>query len=405
MSLPSNNTSSAPLAGTRVLDFTHVLAGPFCTRLLADLGADVVRVESSKHPDHPWPSTFISDDGRHASYLNTNRTKRSIAIDLKKEAGQKVASRLASVADVVIENFSAGVMGRLKLDYPTLQACNPALIYVSMSGYGHNGPRRDWTSMNMNLQGYSGLMTVTGAEGDPPTAISNSWNDYIGGLHACFAILQALDQRQSSGKGTLIDLSQFECSAAMIGPLLMSSAVNRTPPLRRGNRSAVCAPQGVYRCAGPDEWCAISVETNEQWKALTKVMEQEDWGSDRRFATVAGRIRDHDEIDGKIETWTQQISNTEVERRLKAVAVSAERMRRINDVIGSEDGATVFAKMQERRVGSMLTTGLPFSLSSDSLPPPRSAPSLGEHTREVLREWLSLSDEETDAIEKQEAFA
>ena len=184
MSVPVNPAASAPLTGIRVLDFTHVLAGPFCTRLLADLGADVVRVESSKHPDHPWPSTFISDDGRHASYLNTNRSKRSIAIDLKNEAGQKVAARLAAATDVVIENFSAGVMGRLKLDYPTLQAFNPGLIYVSMSGYGHDGPRCDWTSMNMNLQGYSGLMMVTGAEGDPPTAISNSWNDYIGGLHA-----------------------------------------------------------------------------------------------------------------------------------------------------------------------------------------------------------------------------
>src|SRR4029453_18644830 len=212
MSDPNNDASSAPLAGIRVLDFTHVLAGPFCTRLLADLGADVVRVESSKHPDHPWPSAFISDDGRHASYLNTNRSKRSIAIDLKNDAGQKVASRLASVVDVVIENFSAGVMRRLKLDYPTLQAFNPALVYVSMSGYGHNGPRRDWTSMNMNLQGYSGLMMVTGAEGDPPTAISNSWNDYIGGLHACFAILQAVYARANSGKGARIDLSQFECS-------------------------------------------------------------------------------------------------------------------------------------------------------------------------------------------------
>ena len=193
MSVPVNPAASAPLTGIRVLDFTHVLAGPFCTRLLADLGADVVRVESSKHPDHPWPSTFISDDGRHASYLNTNRSKRSIAIDLKNEAGRNVAARLTATADVVIENFSAGVMSRLKLDYQTLQALNPGLIYVSMSGYGHDGPRRDWTSMNMNLQGYSGLMMVTGAEGDPPTAISNSWNDYIGGLHACFAILQALD--------------------------------------------------------------------------------------------------------------------------------------------------------------------------------------------------------------------
>src|SRR5215467_15542715 len=237
MPISPGATPSAPLAGIRVLDFTHVLAGPFCTRLLADLGADVVRVESSKHPDHPWPSTFISDDGRHASYLNTNRSKRSIAIDLKNEAGQKIASRLASVADVVIENFSAGVMGRLKLDYPTLQACNPALIYISMSGYGHNGPRRDWTSMNMNLQGYSGLMMVTGAEGDPPTAISNSWNDYIGGLHACFAILQALDRRSAGGAGSLIDLSQFECSAAMIDSSILSSAANGVLPPRRGNRS------------------------------------------------------------------------------------------------------------------------------------------------------------------------
>ena len=402
--MTTDAASSAPLAGIRVLDFTHVLAGPFCTRLLADLGADVVRVESSKHPDYPWPSAFISDDGRHASYLNTNRSKRSIAVDLKNEAGQKVAARLATATDVVIENFSAGVMGRLKLDYQTLEVSNPGLIYVSMSGYGHDGPRRDWTSMNMNLQGYSGLMMVTGAEDDPPTAISNSWNDYIGGLHACFAILQALDGRETSGKGALIDLSQFECSAAMIGALLLSSAVNRTAPLRQGNRSAVCAPQGVYRCAGPDDWCAISVETDAQWKALTKEMGQTDWGSDGRFATVAGRMRHHDEIDRRIEDWTQLFSNTEVEHRLKAAKVPAERMRRINDLLESGNGATVFAKMEEPRVGSMLTTRLPFSLSSDSLPPPSSAPGLGEHAAEILREWLNLSQEEIATIKEQKAL-
>src|SRR5215470_2073038 len=268
--MSSNPTPPAPLTGIRVLDFTHVLAGPFCTRLLADLGADVVRVESSKHPDHPWPSTFISNDGRHASYLNTNRSKRSIAIDLKNEAGLKIASRLASVADVVIENFSAGVMGRLKLDYPTLQACNPALVYVSMSGYGHNGPRRNWTSMNMNLQGYSGLMTVTGAEGDPPTAISNSWNDYIGGLHACFAVQQALSERRVTDRGARLDLSQFECSVSMIGSLLLASAVSGTASPRLGNRSLTVAPQGVYRCAGKDQWCAISVQDDEQWRALIR---------------------------------------------------------------------------------------------------------------------------------------
>ena len=391
----------APLTGTRVLDFTHVLAGPFCTRLLADLGADVVRVESSKHPDHPWPSTYISPDKRHASYLNTNRSKRSISIDLKNAAGRELASGLAAVADVVIENFSAGVMERLKLDYPTLQNANPGLIYVSMSGYGHDGPRREWTSMNMNLQGYSGLMMVTGSETDPPTAISNSWNDYIGGLHACFGILQALDKRSTSGKGARIDLSQFECSASMIGPLLLSAAVNKTPPLRRGNRSAVCAPQGVYRCADSDDWCAISVETDAQWKALLRAMGAEQWGSDSRFGNVAGRMRHHDEIDQRIEAWTKQFPDTEVERRLKSAGIPAERVRRINDVI---EAATVFSKMEEPRIGSMLTTRLPFSFESSSLPPPRSAPGLGANTREVLREWLILSDDEISAMEKQEVL-
>jgi len=235
------DTSPAPLTGIRVLDFTHVLAGPFCTRLLADLGADVVRVESSKHPDHPWQSAFVDSQGRHASYLNTNRSKRAISIDLKSEAGKKLALRLAVVADVVIENFSAGVMGRLGLDNDTLRPLNQTLIYVSMSGYGHDGPRCDWTSMNMNLQGYSGLMMVTGSEGDPPTAISNSWNDYIGGLHACFGIIQALDERAATGKGLLLDLSQFECSVSMIGPLLLSSAVNGASPPRLGNRSMSAA--------------------------------------------------------------------------------------------------------------------------------------------------------------------
>jgi benzylsuccinate CoA-transferase BbsF subunit len=399
-----DQATCAPLAGIRVLDFTHVLAGPFCTRLLADLGADVVRVESSKHPDYPWPSTYIADDGRHASHLNTNRNKRSIVIDLKNEAGRTVASRLAAVADVVIENFSAGVMDRLKLDYETLRAFNAGLIYVSMSGYGHDGPRRDWTSMNMNLQGYSGLMMATGAEGNPPTAISNSWNDYIGGLHACFAILQAVDNRAATGKGTHIDLSQFECSAAMIGPLLLSSAVNGKAPPRRGNRSAIFAPQGVYRCAGVDNCCSLSVQTDEQWIALTKIIEQEAWGLDSRFDAVDGRMRHHDEIDREIEAWSCRFANTEVERRLKAVGVPAERMRRINDLIGSENGATVFAKMKEPRLGSMLTTRLPFRLSSCSLPSPHTAPGLGEHTAEVLRDWLELTEQEINTIKDQEAL-
>jgi len=404
MSTDMPKRTPAPLTGIRVLDFTHVLAGPFCTRLLADLGADVVRVESSKHPDHPWQSTFISADGRHASYLNTNRSKRSIAIDLKNEMGQKIAARLAAVSDIVIENFSAGVMDRLKLGYERLSAINPRLVYVSMSGYGHNGPRRDWTSMNMNLQGYSGLMTVSGAEGDPPTAISNSWNDYIGGLHACFAILQAIDERRDSAKGRRIDLSQFECSAAMIGSLLLSSAVDGKVPTRRGNRSDRYAPQGVYPCAGKDNWCALSVQTDDQWQALARLIGQERWATDRRFENLSGRLEYQDEIDQAISAWSKQYSSQEVEARLRAAGISADRVRRINEVVDGAARSTVFSQMAERRVGSMRTTKLPFTLSSVDLPTPASAPSLGEHSGEVLRAWINCSDAEIENLKREQVL-
>ena len=402
LSQPEN--SGAPLAGIRVLDFTHVLAGPFCTRLLADLGADVVRVESSKHPDSPWKSGFEDSRGRQASYLNTNRSKRAITIDLKNKVGHGVAIRLASVADIVTENFSAGVMARLKLDYESLRPLNPRLICVSMSGYGHNGPRRDWTSMNMNLQGYSGLMMVTGSEGDPPTAISNSWNDYIGGLHAFFAIFQALTKRATTGVGTNLDLSQFECSVATIAPLLLSSAVDRSISPRLGNRSTHAAPQGVYRCAGSDEWCAISIQDDKQWHALIVAMGNPEWATDARFAMVIGRLQHHDEIDTHIETWTSQLPNTEVEGLLKNAGVPAERVRRMPTLIDVPDGAQVFKRMEDPLIGSMLTTWLPFSSSSSPFRSPSPAPGPGQHTREVLQDWLDLPDGEIDEIENQRAL-
>ena len=393
------NDGAPPLSGVRVLDFGHVLAAPFCTRLLADLGADVVRVESSRHPDFPWPSSYRHADGRHASYLNTNRNKRSVAIDLKHPAGRDVARRLARAADVVVENFSAGVMDRLGLGYEALSGDNPGLIFASMSGYGHSGPRRDWTSMNMNLQGYAGLMQVTGAEGDPPTAISNSWNDYIGGLHTCYAIVGALTERESTGEGIHLDMGQFECSVSMIAPLLLFSAARQRNPDRMGNRSERFAPQGVYRCAGQDEWCAVSVHDDGQWRALALAVGDPDLASDARFATLQGRMRHHDEIDERIEAWTSGLPSADAEARLKQAGVAAARMRRVQDLAENRERSRAYKTMPEPRVGSMLTTALPVEFSESALPPATPAPGLAQHTREVLREWLELPEREVAALD------
>src|SRR5437870_3546547 len=206
------SATAPPLTGVRVLDFTHIVAGPFCTRILADLGAEVLHVETRTRTEGVGVHTDLERRD-----VRVHRNKESITLNLKHEAGRAAAARLASKADVIVENFSSGVMRRLQLDYESLQPSNPALIYVSMSGFGHTGPRRDWTSMNMNLQGYSGLMLVTGAEGDPPTSVSNSWNDFIGGLHASFAILEALMERKKTGMGRNLDLAQAEGSIATIG--------------------------------------------------------------------------------------------------------------------------------------------------------------------------------------------
>ena len=392
----------APLAGIRVLDFTHVLAGPFCTRLLADFGADVVRVESKTRPDHMRADTvrpgFEGKQDRSGTYLNTNRSKRSITINLKTAGGHQLATRLAGAADIIVENFSADAMAKLRLDYDHLAPHNPRLIYVSMAGYGHSGPRRDWRSMNMILQGYSGLMMVTGAEGDPPTSISNSWNDYIGGLHATFGVLNALAQRNITGKGLFLDVSQFECSVSTLGGLLLSSVVNGTAPTRMGNRSTSFAPQGLYRCAGEDQWCAISVQNDAQWQSLISAMNARPWGNDERFATLLGRLRHHDEIDARIETWTSPLRSDDVESRLQAVGVSARRMRRVDDLVNGPEPATVFEDMADKRLGSMLVTSHPFFFSSGTLRPPTSAPSMGEHNYQALSDWLGFSEQEVRAL-------
>ncbi len=398
------DSNAAPLAGVRVLDFTHVLAGPFCTRLLADFGADVVRVESSLRPDRlgagTWKPGFEDKQDRPAAYMSSNRSKRSLTINLKAKGGAELATRLARVADVVVENFSAGVMARLRLDYANLSPVNPRIIFASMAGYGQEGPRRDWVSMNVNLQGSIGLMMVTGAEGDPPIAVGNSWCDYVGGLTTCFAIIQALLDRETTGVGANLDVAQFEANAGPLGALLTGSLLGAGLSSRMENRSLTAVPQGCYPCAGDDDWLAISVETDRQWQELVGVLGNPPALLGERFTTPLGRITGHDEIDAALTTWTQARPAAEVERTLKAAHVPAERVRKIEQVVDEPDGARVFHPMPEPRIGGMLVTGLPFALAADAMPSPYAAPRLGQHTDDVLREWLGLSDGE---IEEQRA--
>ena len=377
-----------PLSGIRVLDFSHVLAGPMCTRLLTDLGADVLRIESTKRADTPWRSASDPDLKRTFAYVMIHRGKKSMTIDLKSEAGADLARRFAAVADVVVENFSADVMRRLGLDYERLAPLNPRLIFLSMSGYGHDGPRRDWTSMNSNLQAYSGMMMVTERDGNPPVAISNSWMDYVGGLHGCYAVMQALVQRKKDGKGRNIDLAQFEAGVSSLGPLLLAGIVDGTLPKRTGNRSSSAAPQGCYACAGPDQWCVISIENNEQWRALARLIGGPELAQDTRLRNLTGRMRHHDEIDRHIEAWTRSRMPADAEQQLQAAGVPAQRMRRMDDILAQ--GRDSVFHLQPGNPQPTLLTGLPFSFVPRQKQPFGPTPRLGEHTEHALRTWLGL---------------
>jgi len=386
-----------PLSGIRVLDFGHILAGPFCARMLADLGAEIVKVETATRQGRlgarRGASRGGSTSGRTPLLAHINRNRRSIDLNLKTDRGRDIARQLVNVADVLVENFSAGVMDRLGLGYQDLAKSNPRLVYASMSAYGHTGPRRAWTGMNVNLQAHSGMMIATGTPGDPPIGISNSWNDYIGGLHTAVAIIGALSKRRESGSGCHLDVSQFECGVAMIGSQLFASAVNATPPARLGSRSRSAAPQGCYRCAGNDQWCAISVRDDEQWRGLVAALGGEvPRLHEPRFATLAGRLTHHDEIDAALETWTQAQAPAEVERRLTQHGVAAATMRRGNDIAEVEEWRQVLRPIDGLGAPGTKVVGLPFSFQGAAPVDAVAAPHMGEHGREVLRDWLDLDD-------------
>jgi benzylsuccinate CoA-transferase BbsF subunit len=279
-------------------------------------------------------------------------------------------------------------MDRLGLGYEDLRPKNRGLVYLSASGYGHEGPRRDWTSMNLNLQAYSGLMMTTGEEGDAPTTLAASWNDFLGALHGCVAVLNALVARKKSGLGANLDLSQFECSVASLGALLMASAFNKSVPSRTGNRSPDAAPQGVYRCAGRDDWCAISVRTDEQWNALAEILGLQD----DRFAALGGRLSHHDEIDDLIERWTCERTPSEAEKVLNAAGIPAERMRRSRDVLAEPGAASLFPPVEDPPGYRQRMSRAPLTFSRNSLTDPSRAPQIGEDTADVLREWLGIDD-------------
>jgi crotonobetainyl-CoA:carnitine CoA-transferase CaiB-like acyl-CoA transferase len=393
-----------PLEGLRILDFTHVLAGPYATRILADMGADVVKVNSAERalagngPESPY-------------YVMWNRNKRALALDMRNPEGRAVCRQLCDQADVVIENFAVGVLDRWGIDYGTVAATNPGVIYVQMSGMGHGGPWSGYVTYAPTIHAISGLSHVTSVPGREDIGIGFSYNDHQAGLHGTFAILAALEARRRTGAGQQVDLSQFEVGVNFLGPALLDWFANGHAARPVGNRLPYDAagPHGVYPCRRRGEgilgerWIAIACSTDAHWSALCDVMGRPSWAAKPAWATLAGRVADADALDAALATWTQQEDARELMQRCQAAGVPAGLV---------QDGVDLAEHDPQLRHLGFLTpieeTGAPVGQTwADRLPLRFEATPceeyhrvrlLGEDNASVLADWLGLDATAIESI-------
>jgi crotonobetainyl-CoA:carnitine CoA-transferase CaiB-like acyl-CoA transferase len=293
------HTNHEPLQGIRILDFTHVLAGPFGTRILADLGAEVIRVGTASrnaganNPQHPY-------------YNCWNRNKKSVSIDISTEQGKEAAQGLAGNCDIIIENFSAGVLARWGLDYQSLAPNHPRLSVISMAGMGSSGPWSDFVTFAPTIHALTGLTWATNYPEQHDVGLGYSMCDHLSGLAASLGALEVLEHREKTGKGLPIDLSQYEIGLATMAPAYLDYFSNNHDLEPSGNRDAYkrWAPQGIYPCQGIDRWIAIAIETDEQWVELCALMNKTELVKDSRFQDLKSRLKNQNEIDGFITEWT-----------------------------------------------------------------------------------------------------
>jgi crotonobetainyl-CoA:carnitine CoA-transferase CaiB-like acyl-CoA transferase len=404
--------SDLPLSGVRVLDLSQVYAGPTCSRILCDLGAEVIKVEGLHRIDITR-NFVIYDNKTEGDYWNRahyflfrNAGKKSLTLDFQEPRAVELLKRLVPHADVLVESFTPRVLAQHGLDYPSLRELRPDLVMVSLSGYGQTGPWRDYSAYGMGLEPASGIASLTGYRGGDPLRTGMSFTDPYSGIIGAGAVLAALHYRRRTGKGQYIDLSEQEAAILVGGYALMDYALNGREPERIGNRSPWFAPQGCYPCLGEDNWLALTVRDDAEWAAFCGAAGHAEWAEDERFADVPGRHRHHDELDELIAGWTRQRDQTEAMRLLQRAGVTAVAVLNPKQVL-------LDPHLRERGYFDMVEhagakrpvpkqLGARFSAFGCGARGP--APSLGEHNREVLQGLLGLSDGELAELQEAKAI-
>jgi crotonobetainyl-CoA:carnitine CoA-transferase CaiB-like acyl-CoA transferase len=377
------------LAGIRVVDFSWVMAGPMATKMLAAMGAEVIKVESSRRPEYANRSSW---------FAITNNGKRSCTIDITQPAGQELVHRLVSISDVVVENFSAGVLDKHRLGYDHLRTVRPDLVYVSASGVGRTGPQRDALAYGTLLQGYSGRAAMIG-EPNPrleAMGVLPAWTDPMTAMWETLAILTAIHHRRRTGQGAYVDLSMLESTVALLPEALLRHGTGVESESPGGNREPGASPGGCFPCDGDDEWLAVTVQTDAQWQGLCRAMGRPDLAADVRYADGPARLLTKAALDRELAEWSRRRAAADAEALLQKEGVPASRSRHVADVIGDphfvERG--VFPELPD---GSR-TIALPWRDSDGWRGRFTPAPALGADNDYVLRALLGLSEGEISGL-------
>lgn len=398
-----------PLHGTRVIDFTMGWAGPLCTRTLADLGADVIKIEAIQYPDW-WRGVdrgtgYVEEQTYEMArcFCIMNRNKRGITLDLKRPQGLALAKRLSAKADIVVGNYSVDVLPRLGLGYDVLKPLNPRLVMLSMSAFGARSVHRDCRAYGSTLEQGSGVPSVVGTADGPPVMSHIAFGDPVGGLNGCAAVLLALIHARNTGQGQFIDLGQIECMIPFAAPWITVHSLGGAPLTNYGARHPQFVPHGCFRCAGEDNWIMIAATDAGMWQRLSILIGRPDWASNASLKSAETRRGMEHLIEASIEAWTQTRDADQAMSELQDAKIAAGVARLPIDLLNDRHlGSRAFLQEVERAfVGLHPQPSMPIREGAAPYAIRTAAPTLGQHNREVLTEILGLSDAEIAQLESE----
>jgi len=400
------DSNNLPLDGIRVIDFSMGWAGPICTRTLADLGADVIKIEAIQYPDW-WRGVdrrpaYVLEQMYEKSvrYCIMNRNKRGITLDLTQPQGLDLAIRLLADADLVVDNYSVEVLSKLGLGYEVLSKINPKLVMMSMSAFGAGSLHRDCRAYGSTLEQGSGLPSVVGDAGGPPVMSHTAFGDAVGGLNGCAAVLTALIHARLTGEGQFIDLAQIECMMPFAAPWIVAHSIDGAAPEKYGNRHPNFVPHGCFPCAGGDNWIVVAVSSDAMWPKLAGLLGRADWAADEALRTAAGRRRIESEIEAVVADWTSTRDPEQAMKALQGAGIASGVARLPIDLLQDPHlHARGFIQNVDRAfIGRHPQPSMPFRETAEPYAIRSAPPTLGEHNREILGGLLGLSSAEIDQL-------